>query len=51
MKNLLAMGGYAFYVWSAYGVVIAALGINALLSRRYFKRVMCALDKSDAADA
>lgn len=52
MKNFLAMGGYAFYVWSAYSVVIAALCINVLLSRRYFKRVMQQnKDNQDAADA
>lgn len=40
IKTFLQMGGYAFYVWSAYGVVLASLCVNALLSRRYFNRVM-----------
>jgi heme exporter protein D len=32
----LAMGGYALYVWPAYGAAVAALGGLALLSwRRY----------------
>jgi heme exporter protein D len=31
MSEFLAMGGYALYVWGAYGVTAAALAIEILL--------------------
>jgi len=31
LQTFLAMGGYAFYVWTAYGVTFAVLLINILL--------------------
>ena len=36
MSEFLAMGGYGFYVWGAYGVtaVVIALEIGALRTRR-----------------
>jgi heme exporter protein D len=35
MSEFLSMGGYAFYVWGAYGVAAAALLLEiALLARR-----------------
>ena len=34
LQKLLNMGGYAAYVWPAYAIVIAALGINAWQSIR-----------------
>ena len=37
MKNFsefLAMGGYAIYVWSAYGLTLVVLGWNALAPGR-----------------
>ncbi|HET7366683.1 MAG TPA: heme exporter protein CcmD [Burkholderiales bacterium] len=34
MSEFLAMGGYASYVWGAYGVTAAALAIEILLLLR-----------------
>jgi heme exporter protein D len=35
MSEFLSMGGYAFYVWGAYGVAAAALALEiAFLARR-----------------
>jgi heme exporter protein D len=31
MSEFLAMGGYAFYVWGAYGVTFALLAIEIFL--------------------
>lgn len=31
MQNFFAMGGYAFYVWTAFGVVGVVLLINLIL--------------------
>ena len=36
IANFLAMGGYAGFVWSAYGIALAVLGgIAAVSWRRY----------------
>jgi heme exporter protein D len=35
MSEFLAMGGYAWYVWGAYGVTFALLGLEiVVLSKR-----------------
>jgi heme exporter protein D len=36
MKEFLAMGGYAFYVWGSYGVTFALLALElvVLLKRK-----------------
>jgi len=31
MKEFFAMGGYAFYVWGAYGVTFALLAIEVVV--------------------
>jgi heme exporter protein D len=31
MSDFFAMGGYAFYVWGAYGVTAAALAVEVFL--------------------
>ncbi len=31
MKEFLYMGGYAFYVWTSYGIAMAVLIINLVL--------------------
>jgi len=41
MAEFWAMGGYAFYVWSAYGIVLIALIGGALIPwmrHRYLRR-------------
>jgi heme exporter protein D len=34
MSHFLAMGGYAVYVWSAYGITLVVLLVSAWLARR-----------------
>jgi heme exporter protein D len=34
MREFLAMGGYAAYVWSAYAIALAVLVLNVILARR-----------------
>jgi len=41
LETFLAMGGYAFYVWSAYGITFLVLLVNIVLpvlQRRQFLR-------------
>jgi heme exporter protein D len=35
MTEFLAMGGYAAYVWSAYGITLAVLLVSAWAARRH----------------
>jgi heme exporter protein D len=53
MTEFLAMGGYAFYVWGAYGVTALAivLEIVALRARRRraFQDAQASAETSDAA--
>ena len=34
MTEFLNMGGYAFYVWSAYGICFLVLGLNVFAARQ-----------------
>jgi len=48
MMQFLAMGGYAAYVWSAYGaalVVLVGLVVATLLRRRSSRRSLEALEQ------
>ncbi|HEY5569565.1 MAG TPA: heme exporter protein CcmD [Gammaproteobacteria bacterium] len=38
MSEFLYMGGYAPYVWSAYGITLAALVLNVWWIRRLHRR-------------
>ena len=38
MSEFFAMGGYAAYVWPAYGITMVVLGLNVLLARREFRQ-------------
>ncbi len=40
LTSFLAMGGYAFYVWLAYGIVLAGLLLLALNTFRQRKRIL-----------
>jgi len=40
-----SMGGYALFVWSAYGVAVVILGGIALQSWRRYRASLRALDK------
>ena len=39
MKEFLAMGGYAAYVWTAYGVTAIVIGLNVWLANRRLRQV------------
>jgi heme exporter protein D len=41
----LAMGGYAGFVWPAYGVALAVLGSLALFSWRRYRESAVALER------
>lgn len=46
MMNFLHMGGYAFYVWSAYSVAFIVLIANVLLSRKQRRKALGLLKKT-----
>jgi heme exporter protein D len=45
MTTFLAMGGYAQFVWPAYGVALAVLGGFAVHSWRRYRDSVVALDR------
>ncbi len=45
LRHFLAMGGYSFYVWSAYGITFAILSYYAFASIRNYKRLQRRLKK------
>ncbi len=48
MSNLLTMGGYAAFVWPAYGVTVLGLGIAIAMTLRAYGRAkarLAALEK------
>jgi len=40
LNDFLHMGGYAFYVWSSYGIALFVLLINVILPLRQRKRIL-----------
>ncbi len=40
LKQFIAMGGYAVYVWSAYGIAVLILIINSILTIKNHRRVV-----------
>jgi heme exporter protein D len=45
ISAFFAMGGYAGFVWPAYGLALAVLGGLAALSWRRYRETVIALDK------
>jgi heme exporter protein D len=45
MYEFLNMGGYAFYVWSAYGISLVVLIINAVIPSLREKKIIHLLSK------
>ena len=43
MTEFLAMGGYAAYVWSAFGLTFAVLLANAIIAFRSHRRTVRSL--------
>ena len=40
INQFFAMGGFAAYVWSAYGVALFALGLFAWLPKRRMRKIL-----------
>lgn len=40
MREFFAMGGYAFYVWTSYGLALLVLLINLILPWQEHKQVL-----------
>jgi len=45
INGLLAMGGYASFVWPAYGIALAVLGGVAAQAWRRYRASLLALDR------
>ena len=45
MSEFLNMGGYALYVWSAFGITLVVLIANAILPMRREKQLLHSLKK------
>ncbi len=45
LQAFLAMGGYAFYVWTAYGLALAVLLVNLLAALRRNRQVMVSVQR------
>jgi heme exporter protein D len=39
VTHWFSMGGYGFYVWSAYGLVLMALGLGVMRAKRQKSRL------------
>jgi heme exporter protein D len=47
-SDFLAMGGYAFYVWTAYGITFFALIYLVISSRRKHKKILIEIEQRQA---
>ena len=50
MSEFLSMGGYAPYVWSAYGVTLIVLIYNVWAAYRHHAKLLARLHRSEAVD-
>lgn len=50
IADYFAMGGYAAYVWPAYGLAIGVLGVLSAQSWRRYRHSRDALDELPAAE-
>ncbi|MEL6200045.1 MAG: heme exporter protein CcmD [Pseudomonadota bacterium] len=51
MLEFLAMGGYALYVWSAFGVTLVVLAGNWWFARRRHAQIIATLRRSAQVDS
>jgi len=49
MSAFVAMNGYGFYIWSAYGIAVLAIVVEVLLLRSH-RRAVLAQARSTASD-
>lgn len=43
MKEFLAMGGYAAYVWTSYGITAFVVALNVWLAQRRYRQALAAI--------
>ena len=43
MKEFLAMGGYAAYVWTSYGITAFVVALNVWLAQRRYRQALDAI--------
>jgi|HubBroStandDraft_6_1064221.scaffolds.fasta_scaffold181163_2 heme exporter protein CcmD len=51
MMHFLAMGGYAAYVWPAYGASFVGIGAAVALSWRAYARAKATLERAEREHA
>ena len=51
MSTFLAMNGYGFYIWSAYGIAALAIVVEILLLRSHRKAVLAQAHSTPAEPA
>ena len=47
MKEFFYIGGYGYYVWSAYGLSLVVLALNAITARSQLRRAGKELQRSE----
>lgn len=47
MKEFLAMGGYAAYVWTCYGITAIVVALNVWLAQRRHRQALAAIRPHD----
>lgn len=50
ISDFFAMGGYGFYVWLAYGITFAAMGILIWQSKREITQTLRIVQKEQARE-
>ena len=46
LNEFFHMGGYAFYVWTSYGIALAVLLINVILPLRQRKKLLSDINRA-----
>jgi len=46
LNEFFHMGGYAFYVWTSYGIALAVLLINVILPYRQRKKLLSDINRA-----
>ncbi len=50
MSEFLDMGGYARYVWTAYGITLVVIVLNAWLARRRHAQALIKVKRMDRSE-
>ncbi len=50
MSEFLDMGGYARYVWTAYGITLVVIVLNAWLARRRHAQALIKVKQMDRSE-